>query len=79
MSDPGVLELVKYPNGLSVKSGTQLFFFPFKIIQFMTLKREGTSDAPTWTLHIRTTTDKINLQSSRSLDEDFKAICMHFH
>jgi hypothetical protein len=78
-SEPGVLELVKYPNGLSVKSGAQTFFFPFKIIQFMTLKREGTAEAPTWTLHIRTATDKINLQSSRSLDEDFKAICMHFH
>jgi hypothetical protein len=79
MADPGVLELTKYPNGVSVRSGAQTFFFPFKIIQFMTLKQEGTATSPVWTLHIRTTTDKINLQSSRSLDEDFKGICMHFH
>jgi hypothetical protein len=79
MADPGQLELTKYPNGISVRSGAQTFFFPFKIIQFMTLKQEGSAESPVWTLHIRTATDKINLQSSRSLDEDFKSICMHFH
>lgn len=79
MEGPGILELVRYPNGITVMAGKQTYFFPFKIIQFMSLKKEGTEAAPIWTLHIRTVTDKINLQSSRPLDEDFKATCMHFH
>jgi hypothetical protein len=79
MEGPGTLELVRYPNGITVVAGKQTYFFPFKIIQFMSLKKEGTEAAPIWSLHIRTTTDKINLQSSRSLDEDFKATCMLFH
>ena len=79
MEGPGVLELVKYPNGITVTAGRQTYFFPFKIIQFMSLKKEGTDAAPVWTLHIRTTTDKINLQSSRPLEDDFRAVCMMFH
>jgi hypothetical protein len=61
------------------RQGTQLFFFPYKIIQHVALKREGTSEAPIWSLTIRTAQDKINLQSSRNLDAEFAALCMHFH
>ena len=75
----GSLEIIRYPAGISVVAAAQTLFFPYKIIQFMTLKKEGTAEAPIWTLHIRTATDKVNLSSSKSLEEDFRAVCMHFH
>ena len=75
----GSLEIVRYPAGISVVAAGQTLFFPYKIIQFMTLKKEGTAEAPIWTLHIRTATDKVNLSSTKSLEEDFKGVCMHFH
>ncbi len=73
------LEIKQFPAGISVSAGTQLFFFPYKIIQHVALKREGTAEAPIWTLTIRTSQDKINLQSSKNLDAEFAALCMHFH
>lgn len=73
------LEIKQFPAGISVSAGTQLFFFPYKIIQHVALKREGTAEAPIWTLMIRTAQDKINLQSSKCLDTEFAALCMHFH
>lgn len=75
----GSLEIIKYPAGITVVAASQTLFFPYKVIQFMNLKKEGTAEAPIWTLHIKTTTDKVNLSSTRSLEEDFKAVCMHYN
>ncbi len=75
----GSLELKRFPAGIYVQASGQTLFFPYKIIQFLTLKKEGTAESPTWTLHIRTNMDKINLSTSRSIEEEFREICMHFH
>lgn len=75
----GTLEFKQYPNGIGVNAATQHFFFPYKIIQHLSLTKGGTPENPIWTLHIRTTTDKINLQSSRNLEVDFASICMLYH
>ena len=78
----GTLEFKHYPNGIGVNTATQQFFFPYKIIQHLSLTRAVAPAAPEsaiWTLHIRTTTDKINLQSSRNLEADFASICMLYH
>lgn len=73
----GQLEFKQYPNGIGVHTATQQFFFPYKIIQHLSLTRNG--EGTVWTLHIRTATDKINLQSSRNLEADFASICMLYH
>lgn len=76
----GHLEFKQYPNGIGVSSASQHFFFPYKIIQHLSLTKGGAApENPVWTLHIRTTTDKINLQSSRNLEADFSSICMLYH
>lgn len=78
----GVLEFKQYPNGIGVSTTTQQFFFPYKIIQHLSLTKAVAVAVPEgaiWTLHIRTTTDKINLQSSRNLEADFSSICMLYH
>lgn len=80
-ANPGGLEFKQYPNGLGVNTATQQFFFPYKIIQHMSLTKAATAapEGVIWTLHIRTVTDKINLQSSRNLEADFASICMLYH
>ncbi len=75
----GSLEIIRYPAGICVVAAAQTLFFPYKVIQNMTLKKEGSAEAPIWTLHIRTTSTAVNLSSTKSLDEDFRAVCMHFH
>lgn len=93
MRMPPHLELKKYPNGLGVivqrdatPSGqdsitfggpSQQYFFPYKVIQFMTLTRNA--EKGSYVLHIRTVTDKINLETSRDIEADFAEICMLYH
>ena len=81
-ANQGGLEFKQYPHGIGVSTATQQFFFPYKIIQHLSLTKAVAAAAPEgaiWTLHIRTTTDKINLQSSRNLEADFASICMLYH
>ena len=72
------LELRTYPFGIEIASGARQYFFPYKTIQFLQLERGVEATGPTWTLHIRTEKDKINLKSYRDLDADFRAIMIGY-
>ena len=72
------LELRTYPFGIEISSGARQYFFPYKTIQFLQLERGAEATGSTWTLHIRTEKDKINLKSYRDLDADFRAIMIGY-
>ena len=72
------LELRTYPFGIEIASGARQYFFPYKTIQFLQLERSVENGSATWTLHIRTEKDKINLKSYRDLDADFRAIMIGY-
>lgn len=72
------LELRTYPFGIEIASGARQYFFPYKTIQFLQLERGVENGTATWTLHIRTEKDKINLKSYRDLDADFRAIMVGY-
>ncbi len=73
------LEIQCYPFGVNIGSGARQYFFPYKTIQFLQLERHAdVSGVMTWTLHIRTEKDKINLTSARDLEADFKVLMMTY-
>jgi hypothetical protein len=75
------LELQAYPHGLGITAaaGTKTYFFPWRVIEGIHVEKK-TSEAgiPFWTLTVQTTKDRINLTSARSLDADYRCICMNY-
>lgn len=73
------LEIICYSGGVNISSGARQFFFPYKTIQFLQLERRADSTGnPSWALHIRTERDKINLESGRNLEADFRALMVAY-
>jgi len=73
---PPPLEIICYSGGVGISSGARQYFFPYKTIQFLQLERRG--EAASWILHIRTDRDKINLESGRNLEPDFRALMIAY-
>ena len=73
------LEIICYSGGVNISSGARQYFFPYKTIQFLQLERKTDSTGnSSWALHIRTDRDKINLESGRNLEGDFRALMVAY-
>lgn len=81
---PLPLEIICYSGGVGISSGVRQYFFPYKTIQFLQLERRGgdtgagSVSSNSWILHIRTERDKINLESGRNLEPDFRALMIAY-
>jgi hypothetical protein len=75
------LDLQAYPHGLGITAagGTKTYFFPWRVIEGIHVEKK-TSEAgiPFWALTVQTAKDRINLTSARSLDADYRTICMNY-
>ncbi len=72
---PPSLAVQTYMHGFSVTAGTKQFFFPYRVIQSINLSKGENGGH---ILHIKTDTEKINLNSHNALDNEFQQICRHF-
>ncbi len=68
------LAIQTYMHGFSVVAGTKQFFFPYRVIQSINLSKVDSG----YILHIKTDTEKVNLNSHVPLDNEFQQICRHF-
>jgi hypothetical protein len=69
------LAVQTFMHGFSVVAGTKQFFFPYRVIQSINLSKGENGGH---ILHIKTDTEKINLNSHVPLDNEFQQICRHF-
>ncbi len=68
------LAIQTFMHGFSVVAGNKQFFFPYRVIQSINLSKVDSG----YILHIKTDTEKVNLNSHVSLDNEFQQICRHF-
>jgi|LauGreDrversion4_2_1035121.scaffolds.fasta_scaffold232002_2 hypothetical protein len=75
------LDLQAYPHGLGITAagGTKSYFFPWRVIEGIHVeKKTSETGIPFWALTVQTAKDRINLTSARSLDADYRTICMNY-
>ena len=75
------LDLQAYPHGLGITAagGTKTYFFPWRVIEGIHVeKKTSETGIPFWALTVQTAKDRINLTSARSLDADYRTICMNY-